>query len=216
VSPPARDAPLTRALVDLDEGRVLTELEACKQRGLTAPELLARLQEGMRIVGERFEAGEYFLAELIMSAEIFRRAADALRAVLVRGADGERLGRLVIGTVAGDIHDIGKNIVATVLGCHGFEVIDLGVDVAPGEFVRAVREHEARLVGLSCLLTTGFESMRRTVEAFAEAGARERVSILIGGASVDDQVRAYVGADGFSTNAAVAVRLAQRLAVEAA
>jgi methanogenic corrinoid protein MtbC1 len=200
-----------KALLDLKEAEVLAEVQAMRDGGVPGLEIVQDLQEGMRVVGEQYEAGDYFLSELIMSAEIFKRAMDILGDSLSVIAEGEARGTFVIGTVAGDIHDIGKNLVATILGCHGFEVIDLGVDVAAGDFVRAAREHRPELVGLSCLLTTAFDSMRTTIRAIEEAGLRQGLGILIGGGPVTQATCDYVGADGFCLNANEAVAMAERM-----
>ena len=202
---------LVDAMVDLNQEKVFSEIEAMRERGADPLGIVRELQEGMRIIGERFEAQEYYLSELIMSANIFKKAIGDLEDLLGAEPDLNEQGTFVIGTVAGDIHDIGKNIVATVLSCHGFKVVDLGEDVGAERFVEAVRQHKPQILGLSCLLTTGFDSMKSTVEALEAAKLRDGLAVLIGGAPCTEQTRAYVGADAVCLNAHVAVETAKRV-----
>jgi len=162
----------------------------------------------MKTIGDKFEAGEYFLSELIMSAEIFKQALAELgldQAAVTTDAKAT----IVLGTVRTDIHDIGKNIVASVLSANGFKVIDLGVDVPAGAFVAAAKENDARLVGLSCLLTTAFDAMADTIRAFQDAGLRDQVSVFLGGGPVTPHLAEQLGADGAGASAQEAVNLAQ-------
>ncbi|MBW2617610.1 MAG: cobalamin-dependent protein [Deltaproteobacteria bacterium] len=203
---------LVKALVDLKQDQVMAQVAAMKRQGLGALEIVGQLQEGMRLIGQRFEAKEYYLSELIMSAELFKQAIGLLDEELNQAGTSASHGSFLIGTAAGDIHDIGKNIVATVLGCNGFSIIDLGVDVRPEAFVEAVKEYKPSLIGLSCLLTTAFDSMKKTIEAIEAAGLREGRPILIGGAPCNETTRTYVGADSVCLNAHEAVETAKRLA----
>jgi dimethylamine corrinoid protein len=200
---------LIAALVEMREDDVLRQVRAAHDSGTPPAELIAALQDGMRAVGDKYEAGEYFLSELIMSAEIFRQALAELGLDQV-AADAAAKATVVLGTVHTDVHDIGKDIVASVLRANGFKVIDLGVDVPAEEFVAAARENDAAIVGLSCLLTTAFSAMRSTIEAFAEAGLRDEVSIFIGGGPVTAHLAAQLGADGAGVSAQEAVDLARR------
>ena len=204
---------LVKALVDLNEKQVLSEAKAMRERGVPVREILHDLQEGMRFVGEQFECQNYYLPELILSAKIFKQAIQIFEDALVRAPVEAEHGIFIIGTVAGDIHDIGKNIVATILGCQGFKVVDLGVNVPADKFIEAINEYKPRSVGLSCLLTTAFDSMKATVEAIEKAGLRKGLSILIGGAPVTQATRDYVGADAFCLNAYEAVETARRMKV---
>ena len=145
-----------------------------------------------------------------MSANIFKESLNLLETELSQSISRSKYGTLLIGTVKGDLHDIGKNIVATVLSCHGFDVMDLGVDVPSGEFVKAMKENEIRIVGLSCLLTTAFDSMKKIVDEIEKADLRNNLSIIIGGAPVTQAVCNYVKADAFCTNANEAVETAKR------
>jgi len=161
-------------------------------------------------VGKRFECQEYFVPELLLSARAMKGALELIRPLLAaRGT--EPAGRVVIGTVKGDLHDIGKNLVASMLEGAGFEVIDLGTDVSPSKFVAEAQAKRANLVALSALLTTTMPSMRTTVEEFQKANARGQVKIIIGGAPVTQQYAEQIGADGYSDNANGAVALARRL-----
>ena len=200
---------LTIALVEMREEDVFTQVRAAKEAGTPATDVISALQDGMRAIGDKYEAGEYFLSELIMSAEIFKGALAEL-GLDQAAADVDAKATVVLGTVHTDIHDIGKNIVASVLSANGFKVIDLGVDVPAEKFIAAVKENDAAIVGLSCLLTTAFDAMKSTIEAFAAAGLREEVSIFIGGGPVTAHLAEQLGADGSGVSAQEAVNLAQQ------
>jgi len=178
-------------------------------------ELVARYMiPAMDEVGRRFECEEYFVPELLLSARAMKGAMELIRPLLAaRGA--EPLGRVVIGTVKGDLHDIGKNLVASMLEGGGFEVIDLGADVTPDRFVEAVKAKKANIVCLSALLTVTMPAMRTTIEAFKQAGIRDRVKVLVGGAPLTQRYADEIGADGYGENANVAVALARRLSAPA-
>lgn len=189
----------------------MAEIMAMKEAGTAPLVILAELQEGMRQVGERFEAEEYYLSELIMSAMIFKEAMDDLEHLLGPESTATERGIFVIGTVKGDIHHIGKNIVSTLLGCHGFKVVDLGENVTAERFAEAVREHNPLFVGLSCLLTTAFEAMKSTIETLESEGLRDGLAVLIGGAPCTEETRAYVGADAVCSSAQCAVDTAKAM-----
>jgi len=176
-----------------------------------AMELVTRYMiPAMDEVGRRFECEEYFVPELLLSARAMKRAMELIRPLLAaRGA--QPVGRVVIGTVKGDLHDIGKNLVASMLEGGGFEVIDLGADVAPEKFVEAVRARQADIVALSALLTVTMPAMRTTIEALKAAGVRDRVKVMVGGAPLTQRYADEIGADGYGENASVAVSLARRL-----
>jgi methylmalonyl-CoA mutase cobalamin-binding domain/chain len=198
---------LTSALVEMREDDVLAAVRAAKEAGTAPADTIAALQAGMKTIGDKYEAGEYFLSELIMSAEIFKNALAEL-GLDKSAADPGTRGTVVLGTVHTDIHDIGKNIVASVLSANGFKVVDLGVDVPVQQFVEAAQESGAEVVGLSCLLTTAFPAMQETIAAFAEAGLRDQVSIIIGGGPVNADLAQQLGADGAGISAQEAVMLA--------
>ncbi len=200
-------AQIRNAIADLDEDKALDLIRTALTDGVRSDAVLRACQDGMTEVGTRFECGDYFVAELVVSGEIFKRAGALLRPSLTTG--GGNAGKIVLGTVKTDIHDLGKNIVALMLESADFEVIDLGVDVPPARFVEALRETGATVLGLSGLLTFAIDNMRQTVAAVSEAGLRERVKIMIGGGPVDANACRYTGADDWGANANVAVRLAR-------
>ncbi len=161
-------------------------------------------------VGRRYEANEYFVPELLIAARAMKASLELIRPLLIaRGASFS--GRVVIGTVKGDLHDIGKNLVAAMLEGAGFEVIDLGVDVSPDKFTNAIKEKNANLVAMSALLTTTMSSMKTIIDAINAAGLRSKVKVMIGGAPVTDKYASDIGADGYSSNANGAVALARKL-----
>jgi len=161
-------------------------------------------------VGRRFECEEYFVPELLLSARAMKGAMELIRPLLAaRGA--EPLGRVVIGTVKGDLHDIGKNLVASMLEGGGFEVIDLGADVPPEKFVEAAAQRQADIVAMSALLTVTMPAMKTTIEALEAAGLRGRVKVMVGGAPLTQRYAEEIGADAYGENASVAVTLARRL-----
>ena len=201
---------LVEALSDLREGEVRAEIKELKERNVPSLEIIQLLQEGMNVVGSRFESGEYYLSELILSSKIFKQAIDLL-GEKVEDPSLSKYGTVVIGTAFGDIHDIGKNIVTNLLRCNGFKVMDLGVNVPVKRFVEAIEEYKPDILGISCLLTTGFENMRATVKAIEDAELRSDLKVLIGGGPVDQTTCRYVGADGFSTNAQEAVELSRKI-----
>jgi 5-methyltetrahydrofolate--homocysteine methyltransferase len=161
-------------------------------------------------VGRRYECGDYFLPEMLISARAMKEALAILRPKLIAG-DVKPAGKVVAGTVKGDLHDIGKNLVCMMLEGAGFEVTDLGVDVAPEKFVDAVRQGGVNLIALSALLTTTLPSMKVTIESLKAQGLREKVGVMVGGAPVNDKLATEIGADGYAEDAAGAVALARRL-----
>ncbi|MGQ9918953.1 MAG: corrinoid protein [Bryobacteraceae bacterium] len=181
--------------------------EGCDPMELITKHMIPAMDE----VGRRFECEEYFVPELLLSARAMKGALELLRPLLA-ASGAEPVGRVVIGTVKGDLHDIGKNLVASMLEGGGVEVIDLGADVPPEKFIEAVREKNARIVALSALLTVTMPSMRKTIEALENAGVRSRVKVMVGGAPVTPQFAAEIGADGYGENATAAVALARKFA----
>lgn len=163
----------------------------------------------MEEVGRRFECNEYFVPELLISARAMKAALELLRPLLTARGD-KPVGRVAIGTVRGDLHDIGKNLVASLLEGGGFEVIDLGVNVAPEKFIATIKEKSANVVALSALPTTTMPAMKTTIDALKQAGVREKVKVLIGGAPITQKYADEIGADGYSENAVGAVALAKR------
>jgi 5-methyltetrahydrofolate--homocysteine methyltransferase len=161
-------------------------------------------------VGRQFEAGDFFVPEMLVAARAMQAGLKLLKPYLAR-ADVKAAGRIAIGTVKGDLHDIGKNLVAMMLEGSGFEVMDLGVDVAPDVYVRAVREGGAQIIGMSALLTTTMGSMQATLEALKTAGLRDKVKVMIGGAPVTQDYANKIGADAFAPDASSATRTARQL-----
>jgi methanogenic corrinoid protein MtbC1 len=200
---------LTRLLSDLKEPEALQFVKKALAEGVDPAAILKDASEGMKIVGQKFASEEYFIPDLIFSGEILKGIVKILEPHLKTAKEVKRLGKVVVGTVAGDIHDIGKDLVAFMLDVNGFEVLDLGVDVPAQKFVDAVKESGSKVVGLSGFLTLAFESMKTTVEAIREAGFRDNVKIMIGGGQIDEQVRGYTGADAYGRDAVAAVELAK-------
>ena len=204
---------IKRLLADIEIDKVKDAVEEALKAGIPAIRIIEEgLAEGMRIVGDRFEKGEYFLAELVAAGETFKEAMEVLRPKLMEeGSTVKKLGKVVIGTVRGDLHDIGKSIVATMLESAGFEVYDLGVDVSPEEFVRKAKEVNADIVAMSALLTTTMIEMRNVIEELKRAGIRDRVKVIIGGAPVTEEFAREIGADAYAEDAVKAVEVCKRL-----
>lgn len=199
------------ALAELDEAKTL---ELAKKRiaaGEDPFKILDDIRKATDIIGKRFEEGRYFVSDLIMAGEILKQVMEILKPVIGEKR-GESKGKVVIGTVEGDVHDIGKNIVIALLEAEGFEVIDLGVDQPPEVFVNAVKEHKPQVLGLSGLLTEAIESMKKTIEAIEKAGLRDKVKIIIGGGRTNEEAKQYTKADDWADDAAVGVRKIKALA----
>lgn len=192
---------LSMALVELERDRVAEEVKSRAERGESPVQILEECRRGMTIVGERFQKGDYFLAELMLSGEIFKGAMAILEPYLAKASPSKPLGKVVLATLQGDIHDLGKNIVAIMLKAQGFEVHDLGVDVAPGLVVEKVRETAPDFVGFSVLITTAFDSMKQAAAMLREAGLREQFKLMIGGGVTTTVVKDHVGADFQTTDA---------------
>ena len=177
--------------------------------------VLELCRASMDIVGKRFEEGEYFLPELVLAGEMLE-TIGAIAKPLIKSIPGEAkksAGKVLIGTVHGDLHDIGKNIVSFMLDINGFEVKDVGIDVSSRSFIEAINEFQPDVVGLSGFLTLAFDSMKETIEAFEGAGMRDQFKVMIGGGQIDETVRAYTGADAFGVNAVEAVNLCKQWSV---
>ena len=201
---------LTNAIANLEKDEALRLTREKLDVGDDPQGVLEEGRKGMETVGERFANGEYFLPELIYSGEIFKQVSELIKPKLKADATSEKLGKIVIGTVAGDIHDIGKDIVVFMLDVSGFEVYDLGIDVDPQKFVDKIKETSAPIVGLSGFLTLAFESMKETVQVIKDAGLRDKVKIMIGGGQIDEDIRKYSGADAYGKDAMTAVALAKQ------
>ena len=204
---------LRTAISDLDEGTMKSILESVTGEGSDAKEALTACQEGMTLVGDRFESGEYYIADLIYAGELMVNAVDLLKQFLV-GEGSENTGRMILCTVKGDLHDIGKNIVKSMLEAASIEVLDLGIDVAPDTIVNKTKEHGIKIIGLSGVLSLAVKAMKDTVDAFAKAGLRDNVRIIIGGASVNDKACDYVGADTWAYSPYLTVKTCSEWAKE--
>lgn len=204
---------LIQYIAELREQDALTLVQERLRRGDDPLEIVEDCQKGMRQVGERYEQGQYFLAGLIMAGEIFREVMELVQPVIQEQTHGHESGRILLGTVQGDIHDIGKNIQGMLLRCYGFTVCDLGVDIPPEVFVERAGAFQPDIVGLSGLLTSSYDAMQETIALFRHQPDQRlaRVPIVIGGVSINEQVCQYVGADYWIVNAMDGVRLCQRL-----
>jgi methanogenic corrinoid protein MtbC1 len=199
---------LVKFLSDLQEQEALDYVDKALEKGDDAMKILAETQEAMAIVGKKFASGEYFIPDLIFSGEILKQLVQKLEPHLKKGGQVKKLGKIIVGTVAGDIHDIGKDLVVFMLDVNGYEVTDLGIDVPVQKFVDAVKNTGSTVVALSGFLTLAFDTMKETVEALKKAGLRDKLKIMIGGGQIDETVRKYIGADAFGKDAIEAVKLA--------
>ena len=200
---------LVHTIADMREEEALELVKEMVEGGTEPMAILDAVKEAMAIVGQRYEEGVYFLPELMLSGEMLNQITEILKPELAKLPEVEREGRVLMGTVEGDIHDIGKNIVTFMLDVNGFDVLDLGVDVSPQKYVEAISDFQPQVVGLSGFLTLAFDTMKETVDAIQAAGLRDQVKIMVGGGQMDDQVRAYTGADGYGRDAMAAVKLAK-------
>ena len=200
---------LVQALADLQEAEALNITRTRLDAGEDPIQILDDARNALAIVGERFGTGEYFIPDLVYSGEILRQVTEMVKPRITKEAAVKKLGKVIIGTVADDIHDIGKDIVVFMLDVNGFEVYDLGIDVPAQKFVDSVKETGATVVGLSGFLTLAFDAMRETVAAFKNAGLRDKLKIMIGGGQVNDEIRNYTGADAYGADALAAVTLAR-------
>lgn len=201
---------LVTTLADLKEDEALDIVKQRLDAGDDPLAILADASKAMEIVGTRFAASEYFIPDLVYSGEILKSINDIVKPRLTTQGEDKRLGKVVFGTVQGDIHDIGKDIVVFMLDVSGFEVHDLGIDVPAEKFVEKIKETGAPIVGLSGFLTLAFDSMKHTIEAIKEAGLRDDVKIMIGGGQMTDEVRKYTGADAYGKDAMTGVALAKK------
>jgi 5-methyltetrahydrofolate--homocysteine methyltransferase len=203
---------LADALVAGNANKVKELTEKALADGMSAGQIIKEgLIPGMAVVGERFKKNEIYVPEVLIAARAMQAGLGIVKPLLTEAEAAERLGTVCIGTVKGDLHDIGKNLVAMMLEGAGFEVIDLGVDVAPEKFVEAVKEHNANYVALSALLTTTMVNMKETIQALTDAGLRDSVKVLVGGAPVTQAFADDIGADGYAPDSGTAVDVAKKL-----
>ncbi|MFX1428116.1 MAG: B12-binding domain-containing protein [Promethearchaeota archaeon] len=202
---------LLQAVVELDEDTAYNLVKQLQKDGTKPSEIIEVLREGVEVVGEKFNNKEYFLTELVMAGEIFTQSVTILEPYLTEAEDAKAKSEtIVIGTVEGDVHDIGKNIFVTLLKSAGYNVVDLGVDIPPQQFVDKVRETNAKVVAYSGLLTVALESMHATTEALKEGGLRDKIKIIIGGLPVDENWMKEAGADAFTDNAFEGVKIVKQ------
>jgi methanogenic corrinoid protein MtbC1 len=201
---------LVKTLADLKEQEVIKIVEDRLKANEDPLKILEDARKGMEIVGQRFASSEYFIPDLVYSGEILKSVTELVKPKLTKAAESKKLGKIVFGTVAGDIHDIGKNIVVFMLDVNGFEVHDLGIDVPAQKFVDKIKETGTPIVGLSGFLALAFDSMKQTVEAIKAAGLRDKVKIMIGGGQMSDEIKNYTGADAYGKDAMAGVTLAKK------
>jgi len=200
---------LINLLADLKDKEVLELVKQRLDAGEDPLEILEDSRKGIEIVGKRFAADEYFLPELVFSGELLKQVTELVKPHLKQAVETKKLGKVVIGTVAGDIHDIGLNIVNFMLDVNGFEVTNLGVDVPKEKFVEAMQETKAPILGLSGFLTPAFDAMKETVAAVETVGMRDKIKIMIGGGQINDDIKKYAKADAYGKDAMEAVALAK-------
>jgi Predicted cobalamin binding protein len=201
---------LVNLMVDLKEDETLAMVNKLIQGESNPMDILDDARSAMEVVGKRFETGEYFIPDLIMAGEILKGISDIVKPLLETGQTAQKKGRVIIGTVAGDIHDIGKDIVIFMLDVNGYDVLDLGIDVPVPVFVEKTREFKPQVVGLSGFLTLAFDSMKKTVKALEQAGLRDSIKIMIGGGQMDEEVRKYSQDDAYGKDAVAAVNLCKQ------
>ncbi|MEM2454667.1 MAG: cobalamin-dependent protein [Candidatus Bathyarchaeia archaeon] len=200
---------LIEAFINLEEEKVLKIVGDLIREGKDPAEVLEACRRAAEIVGEKFENGEYFLSELVYAGEIFNSIMKIVLPLIKK--EIKPVGTILIGTVQGDIHDIGKNIFKAFAETAGFKVIDIGVDAPPEKFVEAVKIYNPDIVGMSGLLTIAYDSMKKTIEALREAGLRDKVKIIIGGGRVDENIKKYTGADEWADNAIIGVKKCRQM-----
>ncbi len=203
--------PISEAIVQLKWDEIAALTNEAVEAGVPALEIINQgLVPGMSVVGIKFRNGEMFLPELLLSAKTMKTALEILMPILSQ-QDTTSMGRVAIGTVSGDVHDIGKNIVISMLQGNGFKVMDVGIDIAPERFVEVVRDNDLQILGLSALLTSTMPMLDETIRALEEAGLRQKVKVIIGGSPVTQAYADQIGADGYGADAVAAVELARAL-----
>ena len=201
---------LVQALVEMKEAEALQTAKQLLDQGVAPLDILGSCSKAMEVVGQRFEKGIYFLPHLMMAGEMLKQISDIIKPLIREQKAVDQGGKVLIGTVEGDIHDIGKNIVIFLLEANGFQVRDIGINQKPAKFVEAIKEFQPKVVGMSGLLTLAFDSMKKTVQAIEEAGLRKAVRIVIGGGVVTEKIKDYSGADAYAPDAMAGVRLCKQ------
>jgi len=201
---------LVEAITGMKEEEALKLVREMVDSGSDPLAILDSTREAMNIVGQRFEEGTYFLPELMLAGEMMRQITEIIKPKLAEMPEIERHGKVLIGTVEGDIHDIGKNIVSFMLDINGFEVLDLGVNIPPQKFVEAIQEFQPQVVALSGFLTLSFDAMKNTVAAIKSTGLRDKVKIMIGGGQINEDVKVFADADGYGKDAVAGITMAKK------
>ncbi|HJX12022.1 MAG TPA: cobalamin-dependent protein [Dehalococcoidales bacterium] len=201
---------LSKTLADLKEDEAVAIVRERLNAGEDPLRILDDASRAMETVGKRFSSGEYFIPDLVYSGEILKSINELVKPKLAKGGAARKGGKVIVGTVAGDIHDIGKDIVVFMLDVSGFEVYDLGVDVPAKKFVEKIKESGAPIVGLSGFLTLAYDAMKQTVQAIKDAGLRDKVKIMIGGGQITDEITKFTGADAYGKDAVAGVTLARK------
>jgi methylmalonyl-CoA mutase cobalamin-binding domain/chain len=201
---------ILKSIVEMEEEEAIKKAKEYLDGGGDPQKLLEVCRDAMGEVGARFEKGEYFLSELILGGEIFKQIME-FTLPKIKGESVKKIGKIVLGTVKEDVHNIGKDIFKVFAEASGFEVIDIGIDTPEEKFVETVKEHKPDIVGMSCLITAGVTSMKKTVDKLKEAGLRDSIKIIIGGGRVDESVKEFTGADAWADDAAKGVRLCKQL-----
>ena len=201
---------LIDAITEMREEDAIKITQEMIDKGTEPTEILEACRKAMDAVGQRFEKGTYFLPELMMAGEMMAQITEIIKPTLADLPESIRHGKVVIGTVEGDIHDIGKNIVTFMLDANGFDVLDLGVDVSAQKFVDAIKDFQPQVVALSGFLTLAFDVMKNTVETIKSAGLRDEVKIMIGGGQINEEIKDYTGADGYGKDAVTGVSFAKK------
>jgi len=200
---------LITLISELKQKQAIEVTEQRLKSGEDPLQILADGKKAMQIVGRRFSEGTYFIPDLVYSGKILEQVAERVKPGLAKMPNDRKMGKIVLGTVAGDLHDIGKNLVTFMLDVNGYAVYDLGIDVKPQVFVDKIREIQPQVVGMSGFLTSVYQAMKDTVDAIAAAGLRSQVKIMIGGGVMDEEIRKFAGADGYGQDAMAAVNLAK-------
>jgi trimethylamine corrinoid protein len=201
---------LFNAMVHMRENEALETTKALLKAGADAFTILDTCTEAMGTIGKRFEEGKYFLPELMLAGEILKQISELVKPHIKEERVTKKKGRVLVGTVEGDIHDIGKDMVVFLLDVNGYEVLDIGIDAPPEEFVKGIRDFEPQVVGMSGLLTLAYDSMKNTVDAIREAGLRDQVKIMLGGGQISEDIMEFSGADAIGRDAVAGVNLAKK------
>jgi 5-methyltetrahydrofolate--homocysteine methyltransferase len=197
-------------MADLMEEETIALVKELIEKGENPMDILNDARSAMEVVGKRFESCEYFIPDLMMAGEILRGISDIVKPLLEKESGSAKKGKVLIGTVAGDIHDIGKDIVTFMLDVSGYDVLDIGIDVPVATFIEKIKEFNPQVVALSGFLTLAYDSMKKTVEAMEAEGIRQNMKIMIGGGQMDDEIRKYVAADAYGKDAIAAVNLCKQ------